>query len=215
VKWLVFGDVHGNLPALELLLEKERGAYDGIICHGDVVNYGPWSNECVQLLGSMNNVICLKGNHEEAFIQGVYNGDHPVAKAFFDIAYPFFTEKARIEKYETSYVVGDYRVQHTIGEKRIFLDTPIEDNELDANLIIGHSHQQFERKIGEFELINTGSVGQNRAYINVAEYLFYDDAKGAKLLKKFIYDVDLVIDEMERKGYSELCLNYYRSKKRV
>jgi len=49
VKVLVISDVHGNLPALERVLDNNNDV-DLVISLGDVVNYGPWSNECVQLL---------------------------------------------------------------------------------------------------------------------------------------------------------------------
>ena len=63
---LVISDIHGNLPALEFVLNKERSA-DKIISLGDVVNYGPWSNECVDLMDTLTNKILIVGNHEEAF----------------------------------------------------------------------------------------------------------------------------------------------------
>ena len=56
----VFGDVHGNLPALEKLFAIETSATDLFVCHGDLVNYGPWSNECVDFLETKNNCIKLK-----------------------------------------------------------------------------------------------------------------------------------------------------------
>ena len=43
MRYLVFSDVHGNLPALEKVLNKENKV-QGYINLGDVVNYGPWGN---------------------------------------------------------------------------------------------------------------------------------------------------------------------------
>ena len=79
---LIISDVHGNLPALEYVLKSEPNS-DLVISLGDVVNYGPWSNECVELLETLPNKILLKGNHEEAFINGAYPGENPIAKSFF------------------------------------------------------------------------------------------------------------------------------------
>lgn len=215
MKWLLIGDVHGNLPALEILLKKEKGNFDFIICHGDVVNYGPWSNECVQLLDSIDNAVCLKGNHETYFIEGCYPGTHPVAKAYFAQCFPKFSESNRIKGYKEFFPLGSFQVQHTILNQYIFADTPIDEITVQKNYIIGHSHQQFERIIGEHLLINTGSLGQNRKYINIADYLLFDDVKQKISLRNFIYDIDVVIKEMEKRDYSTVCLNYYKNKDRA
>ena len=45
----ILSDIHGNLPALEIVLKKIKN-YSKIIFLGDIVNYGPWSNECVQII---------------------------------------------------------------------------------------------------------------------------------------------------------------------
>ena len=82
---IIFSDVHGNLPALELMLKNEKQA-DLFISLGDIVNYAPWSNECVQLLETIPNIVKLKGNHEDAYIKGIYNGSHIVAKSFFNFS---------------------------------------------------------------------------------------------------------------------------------
>ena len=52
----VFGDVHGNLIALEKLFEIEKGTTDLFISHGDIVNYGPWTNECIALLKEISKI---------------------------------------------------------------------------------------------------------------------------------------------------------------
>ena len=83
MKTLIYSDVHGNLPAFEAVL-KDAGRCDQYICLGDLVNYGPWSNECVELALSLPNSVFLMGNHEEAFIQGSYPGNNPLVKSFFE-----------------------------------------------------------------------------------------------------------------------------------
>jgi predicted phosphodiesterase len=215
LKWLIFGDVHGNLPALEKLLATEKNNYDAIVCHGDLVNYGPWSNECVQLMSGLSNAILLKGNHEVYFTEGVYPGTHLVAKAFFSYCYPSFTEFDLIGKYEMSRQVGIYTVQHTIKDEYIFSNTLLTTYDITQNYIIGHSHQQYRRFVGNYKLLNTGSLGQNRNFINVANYILYDIEKETIELKHFVYNIDVVINKMESAGYSDLCLSYYRNKKRV
>jgi len=61
----VFGDVHGNLPALEAVLNdiEERGIRQKY-CLGDLVDFAPWGNEVIEKIRSLN-IPCLMGNHDE------------------------------------------------------------------------------------------------------------------------------------------------------
>lgn len=214
---VVFGDVHGNLVALEQLLQIEVNSTDLFISHGDVVNYGPWSNECVQLLDTVSNCINIKGNHEENFIKGNYEGSNEVAKTFFNFCFPNFNPNfiKNINQYRSSCFLNDYTIKHTINNQYIFLDTNIDNIEIDSNFIFGHSHQQFERKKDNFNLINTGSLGQNRSFINQSCYVKMNTETNKIELKSFIHDVDKVINHMKSKKYPEICINYYLSKSRL
>lgn len=212
MKYLIFGDVHGNLPALEKLLEIEKNNYDFLISHGDVVNYGPWSNECVQLLNQIPAVVLLQGNHEANYLKGVYTGQNEVAQAFFQFCYPQFKEFNIIKKYEREVKVKNFQIRHTINNSYIFPDSDLSLLDLQDNYIIGHSHYQFDRSYKGKRIINTGSVGQNRKIINVAEYIIYDTHKNEIELKSFVFDIELVITEMRSEGYPEICVDYYTKK---
>ncbi len=215
MKYLIFGDVHGNLPSLEMLFIKERHNFDIFVCHGDVVGYGPWINESVDFLAGQANSILLKGNHEEYFINGDYPGNHQVAKAFFEYCYPTFDRLAHITEYRSEFKTAHYNIVHSIEGKYIFKDTQINNGLLKSNHIIGHSHQQFIRKIGDFALVNTGSLGQNREYINVSDYIIYNDQTGDIELKFFINDFAKLINEMKSRKYPTVCIDYYFSKKQT
>jgi predicted phosphodiesterase len=204
---LLISDVHGNLPALETVLGREKG-HDLIVSLGDVVNYGPWSNECVEALNH-SGVINLMGNHEEYFINGRYGGTSTLVQQFFETCYSDFRHGEIIKAYKDNYSLGEFICRHTVGDRYVFIDTPVEINE---NMIIGHSHQQFRRMIRTFELVNTGSVGQNRREINVINYATYDVTSGLIELRELVYDVGIVIREMKSKNYPEDCINYYLQK---
>lgn len=212
---LIFGDVHGNLVALEKMLQQVSSDVDLLVCHGDVVNYGPWSNECVQLLQDIN-CTCLTGNHESYFLEGSYAGENKVAKTFFNHCYPIFHQKELISNYSESKLIGDFQVQHTINNQYIYPDTDFNKLQLKKNYIIGHSHHQFSAltALGK-RLINTGSVGQNRKFINVINYIIYDVSKADIQLETLVYDIDLVIKEMRKSGYPQICLDYYLQKERL
>ena len=49
----IISDIHGNLPALEKALNLiKKVKVDNYLFLGDVVGYGPWSNECVELIST-------------------------------------------------------------------------------------------------------------------------------------------------------------------
>jgi hypothetical protein len=207
MRFLIFSDVHGNLPAFEKMLAAEKGI-DLYISLGDVVNYGPWSNECVDLLESLPSIKLL-GNHEEYFLNGCYPGESELVQLFFKICSDDFTRKDRIEKYGLFYDIGSYRCQHTIMGSYIFPSTVIE---VIGNYFIGHSHYQFKRKTDEYEVVNVGSVGQNRSEINVINYAIYNVDNNAIDLKSQIYDIDLIVSKMKSLQYPLDCVNYYLDK---
>lgn len=64
----VITDVHGNLAALTAILHLLDGEKcDEIIHTGDVVDIGPNSSECLQLLLSRDDVTLTLGNHDRDF----------------------------------------------------------------------------------------------------------------------------------------------------
>ena len=65
MKIAVISDIHGNLEALKAVLAdiEQKGA-DQIFCLGDIVGYGPYPSECLNLLSEIG-VGIIGGNHEE------------------------------------------------------------------------------------------------------------------------------------------------------
>lgn len=204
---LIYSDVHGNLPAFETMLAYV-GNCDQYICLGDLVNYGPWSNECVDLACSLPNTVLIMGNHEEAFINGYYNGNKLV-KSFFEMTFKGFTKLEVIKRFESSYELNDYHCTHTIENRYIYPDSSIQ---LTSNCIIGHSHHQFSLVNNGYELINVGSVGQNRKKINQINCGIFNDTIRTYELLCIEYDASLVINEMRIRDYPDECIDYYLSK---
>lgn len=65
-KIAILSDVHGNLPALEAVLDDaERAGVDQFVCLGDIVGYGASSAECVDRIRRVE-AECVIGNHDEA-----------------------------------------------------------------------------------------------------------------------------------------------------
>ena len=106
MKLLFFSDIHGNLPALEIAV-KDACDVDGYIILGDVVNYGPWSNECVMMVENLQNCKKIRGNHEDFFIAGQCGCDNFLAnKRSFVREFKFIQNLFRTL---VSYIVSSYK----------------------------------------------------------------------------------------------------------
>ena len=78
----IISDVHGNLAALEAVLEDiAHLKVDRTVCLGDVVGYGPRPTECARLVMEQCE-FALLGNHEFALLHGPEGfGFNPMAEA--------------------------------------------------------------------------------------------------------------------------------------
>lgn len=211
MKVLVFSDIHGNLPAFELML-KNAGSMDAYVSLGDVVGYGPWSNECVKKLQGLKNCIKILGNHEEYFLKNNCDDTNELTKLFFHSCSKNFTDYDSIEGYKKREKLGKYILTHMYENKYLYPDSVVS---LDNNYIIGHSHHQFSIKSNGYILLSPGSVGQNRKYINVINYMVLNLDKDSFEMKQITYDVVPVINEMKKRGYPKECIAYYENKPKL
>lgn len=67
---LIISDIHANLDALQAVIQ-DSGEVEQVWCLGDLVGYGPEPNECVDLVKSLPNLTCIKGNHDLAATGGI------------------------------------------------------------------------------------------------------------------------------------------------
>ena len=77
----MLSDIHGNLPALEAILQLPL-RFDTIWNLGDIVGYGPWPNESISLIRSYPESVHLAGNHDLAATGQISTASfNPVAAA--------------------------------------------------------------------------------------------------------------------------------------
>lgn len=82
LKYLLYSDVHSNLPAFSVLAELARRDYPSAspVCLGDVVGYGADPSGCIRLLRELGG-ICIAGNHERMLLSPVLrNNANPAAR---------------------------------------------------------------------------------------------------------------------------------------
>lgn len=68
----IFGDVHGNLEALEAILKhiKKNRKIKQVYYLGDAITFGPDSSACLKLLSNHKlGVKCVTGNHEQRVVR--------------------------------------------------------------------------------------------------------------------------------------------------
>ncbi|MBV9391138.1 MAG: metallophosphoesterase family protein [Verrucomicrobia bacterium] len=65
MRFAIFGDIHANLEALEVILADARNlGATNFICLGDVVGYNANPHECLEIVQSLRCPV-VKGNHDE------------------------------------------------------------------------------------------------------------------------------------------------------
>lgn len=70
MKYGIFGDIHGNLEALEAVLaDMEEQGVTHPLCLGDLVGYGANPAECLEVVRAMGCPV-VRGNHDDLVPQG-------------------------------------------------------------------------------------------------------------------------------------------------
>jgi predicted phosphodiesterase len=162
-------DVHGNLPALEAVLEDAQGA-SLYILGGDYALFGGWPRETVERLQQLPAALWIRGNGERWLTDPDTELMNPVALQALDSAREALGEQlvADLAALPSSAQRGDTLICHgsPTSDIRSFMPEPADDEaELLAGvtattLIFGHTHLPFYRTTESgIELMNPGSVG--------------------------------------------------------
>ncbi|MEJ2750112.1 MAG: metallophosphoesterase family protein [Anaerolineae bacterium] len=182
MKIAVISDIHGNLPALETAVtDLTTWQPDQVIVNGDIVNRGPKSRECLQLIRHKQQEEgwqVLRGNHED-FVVGCGAPDTPRTGPKFEIirfacwAYQQLNgEVPFLQKLpgQFSWIAPDgseFRVTHaSMRNNRDGLYHNAPDDKLrqqiaplPAVFVTGHTHRPFTRQLDETLIVNAGSIG--------------------------------------------------------
>ena len=173
-------DIHGNLPALEAVLEEiGRVRVDRIVFGGDVVP-GPLPRETIGRLLSANVPIdFIHGNGELAVLQQL-RGEVPsmmperVRPMIEWTAHKLSPEHRQLfENWPRTVQIelpplGKVLFCHATPRNELEIFTALTPEEhlkpifgaIDAAVVVcGHTHMQFDRMVGNVRVINAGSVG--------------------------------------------------------
>ena len=228
----IISDIHGNLEALEAVLEDARreGA-TGIICLGDVVGYGADPNACLERVTEVARATVL-GNHDEAAY------DISTAENFNDVAKTAIQWTKEQLSSDNLEVLRDLGYDHVEGEARFVHASPhdpyawhyilTEQEAWDAFeafpeklCFVGHSHvplrvllkagrlvvedaEVLELADDDRALINVGSVGQPRDGDWRASYALFDPATNRVVARRVEYDRPTAARKILEAGLPEI-----------
>jgi putative phosphoesterase len=173
-------DIHGNLPALEAVMEEiRRVGVDRILVGGDIVP-GPMPRETLQYLLDLHMPVdFIYGNGEQEVLRWMKGAETSSApKQYWELLRWNAQElQADYEMLLAGWPLTRRLPIDGIGEVLFCHATPRNDTEIFTRLtaeallrpifndvgvpvvVCGHTHMQFDRMVGAIRVVNAGSVG--------------------------------------------------------
>lgn len=166
-------DVHGNLPALDAVLaDVEAAGVDAIVIGGDAVG-GPWPAETLARLRELPwPAHWIRGNGERELVPGE-QGNAPAAVTAFVREQ---LDEADVRELTALPLTLTLEIDG-LGEVLFCHATPRNDHEIRTAIspddrwaevlagvsqpvvVCGHTHVQFDRRVGGVRIVNAGAVG--------------------------------------------------------
>jgi diadenosine tetraphosphatase ApaH/serine/threonine PP2A family protein phosphatase len=228
--FLILSDIHGNLEALNAVLEDASGLYDRILCLGDLVGYGADPNAIVEWARESAQVV-VRGNHDKV-CAGIDSAENynPAAQvsARWTEAQLSAASRAYLERLprgplpyegldlvhgspadEDEYVHQLYQLPALLP----FLESRV--------TFFGHTHVQggflmtphagrpipprlvLSIEPDYFYLVNPGSVGQPRDRDPRAAYAIYSEVERSVEFRRVAYDIDRAGAKIRAAGMPE------------
>lgn len=216
-------DIHGNLPALEAVLkELEDVRPDLIVVGGDIVS-GPFpmqTLECLHRLGE--RVLYLRGNADREVV-GAFKGQPEIAALSEEIRKVAFWTARQLQDHQQAFLASlpEHITRHVDGLGDILFchATPRSDEEIFTPLtpqkrleeifagveqqvvLCGHTHIQFELRVGSVRVLNAGSVGMPYADGPGAYWLLLS-SEGSEF-RRTAYDVERAAQQVRLSDYPQ------------
>lgn len=228
----VMSDIHGNSEALsEVLIDIEKQSVDKIICTGDLVGYGPYPNEVVDVFIDQK-ISSTLGNHDVAtFDMELLNDLGGIAHESIMLTLDILgkDEKNYLKQLPKSIDCRNFHFVHASPPDNVrgyITRKSVEEikylfSQFDSNIcFIGHTHllakyyldgnelkyePMEEGKIsldqGKKYILNVGSVGQPRDGIHKAKYVIFDEDDYSLEVRFVDYDIKKVQNKILELGF--------------
>jgi predicted phosphodiesterase len=207
-------DVHGNLPALEAALAEVDGEGADVLLSGGDLLLGPQPAECLELLRGRGATF-IRGNCDRAVAAGVGSDDPWIDRIRWtaDLLSEEQLDFVRSWPETVSLDVdGIGQVLFCHGSPRSDEEIltaitppkrldPILDGVQELMVVCGHTHVQFDRRVGDRRIVNAGSIGlPYEGEAGVACWaLLGPDVE----LRRARYDVQRAVEGLEATGYPD------------
>jgi predicted phosphodiesterase len=206
-------DIHGNLAALESVLEAAQAErIDRYLLGGDYAAFGPWPRETLERLWKLENATWIRGNGERWLIEtdevpplGSQSEVSPVDAVIRELAPGeidrLYALPTQVTLDGVLYVHGSPR-----SDVESFAPEPQDGEEellegvRDRTVVFGHSHLQFRRPgPNGTDLMNPGSVGMPLDG-DIGAAWAVRCADGDFEFRRTSYDVDRAVAKARRLG---------------
>jgi predicted phosphodiesterase len=223
----LLADIHGNLPALDAVLDEvERENVDQILCLGDVA-VGPQPTDTLARIRALGCPV-LMGNWDAWFLDGFPSLPDDLGRKLVEIGAWWAgqlgpDERSYMRTFQqvleldlgTATTLAAFHGSPRSFEEGIYATTPDEEVEemLDGIkaplLVCGHTHFQLVRRLGESLVVNPGSVGlafrRDGEIMRIAPRAEYglitvDSDQLAVELRRTVFDVDSLAATMLASG---------------
>ena len=208
-------DIHGNLPALEAVLEEVRELkIDGIVVGGDVLP-GPMPRETVDCLLQLDvPVQFIHGNGDREVLARMRGGDNASIPAQFRETIRWTAEQLGAEherlvaSWPATLSMNNVLFCHATPRNDIEIFTrltpdapllPVFENAGSSLVVCGHTHMQFDRTIGSVRVVNAGSVGMPFGNPGAYWLLLGPDVE----LRKTTYDLEAAAERIRQTNYPQ------------
>lgn len=202
----VLYDIHGNLVALEKVLEDaESAGADAYLLGGDFGAASPWPRKTVERLRALRNATWIRGNGER-WLREPPTDRPDVMQALEELDSGLGTEEGWLYSLQTQVELDGVLYVHgsPLSDVESFPAEPGDDDERmlngvrDKTVVFGHSHLQFTRPgPNGTTLINPGSAGMPLDGDVRAAYALRH-ADGEFELRRVEYDVEQAARAWER-----------------
>ncbi|MFL5918123.1 MAG: metallophosphoesterase family protein [Gaiellaceae bacterium] len=202
----VLYDIHGNLVALEKVLEDaESAGADAYLLGGDFGAASPWPRKTVERLRALPNATWIRGNGER-WLREPPTDRPDVMQALEELDSGLGTEEGWLYSLQTQVELDGVLYVHgsPLSDVESFPAEPGDDDERmlngvrDKTVVFGHSHLQFTRPgPNGTTLINPGSAGMPLDGDVRAAYALRH-ADGEFELRRVEYDVEQAARAWER-----------------
>ena len=213
-------DIHGNLPALEAVLEEiEEIGVDRIVVGGDVVP-GPMPRESIIRLLELEVPVDFVHGNGESDIIGIHGGEMParVPEPFHPTMQWVSNELASEQITELTQWPRTLRTEIPgLGRVLFCHATPRSDNEIFtrvtpephlrplfepqdvAVVVCGHTHMPFDRMVGRVRVVNPGSLGMPFGRSGAFWMLLGPDIEH----RRTTYDLEAAAERIRATGYPQ------------